>query len=651
MCGIVGLADRTLTEGELCAQVQKMMQKLVHRGPDASGHWVSHSSGLALGHQRLSIVDLSDAGMQPMRSVSGRYVIVFNGEIYNYLKLKKELQAYGAVFKGKSDTEVILAVFEYWGIRRGISKLSGMFAIAVWDNEEKRLVLIRDRMGEKPLYYGLVSGVFLFGSELKALTACKCWSPQIDKKALALYLKHNYIPSPYSIYIGIKKLVPGAFVEVDFAAGSIVVGQPESYWRFENKRKGNVYPGKSVSEAELVDQLDLLLRETIASEMIADVPLGAFLSGGIDSSCVVGIMQSVSNNPVKTFSIGFFDQQYNEAAYAKEVASHLGTEHTEFFVTAKEAMSVIPEMASVYDEPFSDSSQIPTYILSRLTRNEVTVSLSGDGGDELFGGYNRYKWAKRVWSTIGWLPVVLRRLVAGGVQAVSPAAWDRLFGALYRLRPGRARLNCVGDKLHKLAAVVSAGDRFEIYDRLISHWSSKQGLLLDDRAWDNSSCQSESLSGIDFVEWMMLQDMRMYLPDDILVKVDRAAMAVSLETRVPLLDHKVVEFALSLPMEFKIRKGVQKWLLRQVLFRYVPEKLMERPKMGFGIPVGSWLRGPLKEWVLDMLHPERLDREGYFSSDVVQRYLNQHLSGERNWGYYLWDVLMFESWLEHDRGS
>ena len=645
MCGIAGLVGLGETGAGLREQVQRMICQLVHRGPDASGFWVSDEDGIALGHRRLSILDLSDSGAQPMHSASGRYIIVFNGEVYNFRQLKKELLGLGASFRGESDTEVMLAAFEQWGIKAAVRRFSGMFAIAVWDCDRRELVLARDRMGEKPLYYGFVSGMFLFGSELKALRACKGWVPAINRRALALYLKHNYVPSPRSIYAGIDKLLPGSCVTIRLRHGVPDVGEPETYWTLERGLEDRcVLPPMNQNDA--VERLDFLLREVIDAEMVADVPLGAFLSGGTDSSCVVGIMQSISARPVKTFSIGFHEKQYNEAVFAKAVAEHLGTDHTEFYVTAEEARSVIPKLASVYDEPFSDSSQIPTCILSALTRNEVTVSLSGDGGDELFGGYNRYKWAQRLWNACGWLPVFLRRFLERGITGIAPQTWDRVAGMLYKLRGRGRQVSCVGDKLHKLAGVLSAASRYEIYDRLVSHWGSAHGLLLDQEAWPESSSAVDIQPGMEFVEWMMYQDLQTYLPDDLLVKVDRAAMAVSLETRVPLLDHKIVEFALGLPLEYKIRGGEQKWLLKQVLYRYVPEKLMRRPKMGFGVPIDSWLRGPLKEWALDLLNRDRLNREGYFSFDVIHKHLNEHLSGERNWSYYLWDVLMFESWLD-----
>ncbi|MHB1530202.1 MAG: asparagine synthase (glutamine-hydrolyzing) [Acidiferrobacteraceae bacterium] len=648
MCGIAGcwVLGRVAEPAILVA----MANAIGYRGPDDSGIWVDARSGVGLAHRRLSIVDLSTAGCQPMVSTSGRFVIIFNGEVYNHLELRVALEAPGCTpsWRGYSDTETLLAAFEAWGAEATLKKTVGMFAVALWDRQAMTLMLARDRLGEKPLYYGFSGDAFLFGSELKALRAYPGFCSNIDRGALTLYLRHNYIPAPYSIYRDIRKLTPGTWLtlsEVNMVARQLPT--PHVYWSVrEVALAGCAAPfSGSVMDAQM--ELEHLLSQSVAGQMIADVPLGAFLSGGVDSSVIVALMQKQAAHPVKTFTIGFHDSGYNEAEHARAVAAHLGTEHTELYVTAQQAMAVIPQLPDLYDEPFADSSQIPTYLVSQLARQHVTVSLSGDGGDELFGGYNRYFWARRLWQKLAWLPGSVRAALAGVLTSVSPMAWNRVFGRLGVFLPRNLRYANPGDKLHKLAEILAVKTPEEIYYTLISHWkhpadvvrygTEPPSVVTERQVWPELA---------DFEARMMYLDQVSYLPDDILAKVDRAAMAVGLETRMPLLDHRVVDFSWTLPRNMKIRCGQGKWLLRQVLYTYVPQALMERPKMGFGAPLDYWLRGPLKAWAEDLLNPARLHRDGVLRAGPVQEKWREHISGYRNWSYHLWDVLMFQAWLD-----
>lgn len=655
MCGITGCIDPYAREEVLVKAIRAMIAPLHHRGPDDEGVWLDQSAGVALGHKRLSVLDLSEAGHQPMISAGGRYVVVFNGEIYNHLELRKELdspehEAAGTqeyrrtAWRGHSDTETLLAGFHFWGIEETVGRAVGMFALAVWDKESRKLTLARDRLGEKPLYYGWQGNAFLFGSELKALRCHPEFRGEINRDALTLLLRHNYIAAPYSIYRDVYKLPPGTRLQISPRERN---AQPVPYWSArEHAEQGRreQYVG---SEEQAATELEELIKQSLAGQMVADVPLGAFLSGGVDSSTVVALMQQLSPRPVRTFTIGFRESAFNEAEHARAVARHLGTDHTELYVTPEETLAVIPKLPELYDEPFADSSQIPTFLVSKLTRQHVTVSLSGDGGDELFGGYNRYFWASEIWRKFGWLPRPWRSALASLLTTLPPGAWDAAFDRLGRLLPAGLRYSEPGLKLHKLAEVLAARTPEEIYWGLVSHWKRPADLipgakepptvLTDAREWADVG---------DFEHRMMYVDAVSYLPDDILVKVDRAAMGVSLETRVPFLDHRLVEFAWRLPPQFKIRAGVTKWLLRQVLYRHVPRNLIERPKMGFGVPIDSWLRGPLKKWAEGLLDPARLLREGFFNPVPIQNKWKEHLSGRRNWQYHLWDVLMFQAWLE-----
>lgn len=648
MCGIAGAIRFSCRPEEWDRGLTSMAQAIHHRGPDDQGIWFDAKAGIGMAHRRLSILDLSPEGHQPMVSQGGRYVIVFNGEIYNFAEIRKDLP--DVSWRGHSDTEVMLAAFERWGIDAAIRRFVGMFAFALWDRQKRELTLVRDRLGEKPLYYGWSGEVFLFGSELKALRAWPDFQAKIDRNALTLLLRHNYIPAPYTIYQGFHKLLPGTFIQwtIDnrhFTQSNLP--RPVPYWSTKEAVTRGLDAPFRTSDSEAVDALDELLRKTIAGQMVADVPLGAFLSGGIDSSTVVALMQAQSSRPVKTFTIGFLEEGYNEATHAKAVAHHLGTEHTELYVTPQEVMEVIPRLPELYDEPFSDSSQIPTFLVSQLTRQHVTVSLSGDGGDELFGGYNRYFWAADIWRKFGQAPHPLRVAMAGMLTGITPSSWDGAFRMLSRFLPAGWRYANPGHKLHQLAEILAVRRPEEIYYGLVSHWKQPAAVCLSACEPNTVLTESDQWPDVaDFEHRMMYLDTVSYLPDDILVKVDRVAMAVSLETRVPFLDHRVVEFAWQLPLSMKIRNGQGKWVLRQVLDKYVPKQLIERPKMGFGVPIESWLRGPLRDWAETLLAENRLKQEGFFNPVPIRKKWSEHLSGQRNWQYHLWDVLMFQAWLE-----
>jgi asparagine synthase (glutamine-hydrolysing) len=649
MCGIAGLLDVGAVPGARADLARRMGDRLAHRGPDDAGVWADDEAGVALAHRRLAILDLTPAGHQPMASACGRHVLTFNGEIYNHLELRTELERAGAAppWRGHADTETLLAAFSAWGIEATLKKSVGMFALAVWDRDRRTLTLARDRLGEKPLYYGWLRGTFLFASELKALRAWPGFDAEIDRGALALFLRHNCIPAPHTVYRGISKLMPGTALTV---AASGERKQPVAYWSVrEVAERGLADPFRG-DEAEAADELERLLGRSVAGQMVADVPLGAFLSGGIDSSTVVALMRAHAGQPVRTFTIGFAESGYNEAPEAAAVAAHLGTRHTELYVSPAEAMAVIPRLPTLYDEPFADSSQIPTFLVSQLARRQVSVSLSGDGGDELFGGYNRHFWAAQLWRRAGYLPRPLRGILATAVEALSPAAWDGLFARLGRFLPSPLRQRNPGDKLHKLAEVLAARGPEEIYLDLVSHWKSPLEVARAASEPPTLLTDPAALARLEnFESRMMYLDMVTYLPDDILTKVDRAAMGVSLETRVPMLDHRVVEFAWRLPLSMKIRGAQGKWLLRQVLHRHVPAALVERPKAGFGLPVGDWLRGPLRDWAEALLDEGRLAREGFFHPRPIRALWTEHLNGRRNAAYHLWDILMFQAWLEEVR--
>jgi asparagine synthase (glutamine-hydrolysing) len=645
MCGITGFweTSRQLSTDKLRYIVQQMSNTLIHRGPDDGGHWQDAESGIALGHRRLAIVDLSPLGHQPMESRDGRYVIVFNGEIYNFLELRRQLQSLGHKFRSHCDTEVMLASFSQWGLEEAIKRFNGMFTFALWDQKERVLHLGRDRLGEKPLYYGFLGQTFVFGSELKALKAYPDFQAEINRDALALFMRYNYIPAPYSIYQGIYKLPPGTILTYN---GIDTAPTPVPYWSAKEATELGVAYSFTGSEQEAVTQLESLLREAVGLRMVADVPLGAFLSGGIDSSTVVALMQAQSSLPIKTFSIGFYEDVYNEAQYAKQVAQHLGCDHTELYVTPQEALSIIPKLPSLYDEPFSDASQIPTFLVSQLAKQYVTVSLSGDGGDELFAGYNRYFLGRSIWQKIGWIPATLRQTTARALTSLSQETWDHSLAHFGALLPTKLREPSPGDKLHLLADTLAVPNAETMYTGLVSHWQEK-ALVVGGSEPPTAFSDRQSWTSLpNFTQRMMYLDTVTYLPDDILVKVDRASMGVSLEGRIPLLDHRVVEFACRIPLSMKIRDGQGKWLLRQLLYKYVPQKLIDRPKKGFGVPIDCWLRGPLRDWAEALLDETRLRKEGFLNPQPIRQKWAEHQQGDRDWQYYLWDVLMFQAWLD-----
>ncbi len=647
MCGIAGFYNSKGQDLDWQGCLTRMKDILIHRGPDDSGIWMDRDAGIGLAHRRLSILDLSPEGHQPMFSASGRFAIVFNGEIYNFEAIRNELPHTG--WRGHSDTEVILEAIEHWGLKNAVEKFIGMFAFALWDSTERTLHLVRDRLGIKPVYYGWQGDSFLFASELKAFKEHPDFSNEIDRNALALFMRYGDVPLPHSIYQGVSKLIPGQILTLKCCGGK---SEPktEAYWSARQAAEQGAANPFTGSDEEAVEHLDALLRDAVKLRMIADVPLGAFLSGGIDSSTVVALMQAQSNDPVKTFSIGFFEETHNEAKDAKKVAQHLGTDHTELYVTPEEARAIIPRLPELYDEPFSDASQIPTFLVSQLARQKVTVSLSGDGGDELFAGYHRYNWGRSIWNKLKWVPAPLRKQAAKWMVAVSPEQWNRVLSPLGFLYSRNAKTAIPGDKLHKLASMLDAESPQALYLKLISQWRSEGTLVKG--AHEPATYYSNGWAGekhLDFTHQMMLLDTVTYLPDDILTKVDRASMGVSLEARVPLLDHRVVEAAWRMPLNMKVRNGQSKWLLRQVLYRYVPKQLIERPKKGFAIPIGSWLRGPLRAWAEDLLEESRIEREGYFDPAPIRKRWLEHASGQRDWQYFIWNVLSFQAWLERQQ--
>ena len=626
---------------------------LRHRGPDDAGVWSDAAAGIALAHSRLSIIDPSAAAHQPMVSESGRYVITYNGEIYNASDLAVELgqsRMRVAGFRGHSDTEVMLACVERWGMESSLERWNGMFAFALWDRKVRTLFLARDRLGEKPLYYGWFGKTFLFGSELKALQANPVFEAEINRDALALYLRHSCVPAPHSIFRGVYKLPPGTLLTLDTTAEG--KGEPVPYWSLVKTAQEGSRAPLECSEAESLERLEALLMEAVSSRMVADVPLGTFLSGGIDSSLVTALMQGQSDRPVRTFSIGLHESEYNEAHYAAEVAHHLGTDHTELYVTHDDALAVIPLLPTIYDEPFADSSQIPTFLLSRMARQHVTVALSGDGGDELFGGYNRHVWSSRIRKTLGWLPNTARSVAASMINRVSPERWDSFFQAFESVLPKLAKHRMPGYKLHKLASILPSTDIESTYLELASHWANPESVVIG--VQESNPLLTKTGAGANlpsFAEEMMLSDTLTYLPDDILTKLDRASMAVSLEARVPLLDHRVVEFASRIPVSMKIRNGQGKWIMRQLLNRYVPSRLIDRPKSGFGIPLDTWLRGPLRVWAEALLDERRIRSDGFFNPKPIRDRWEEFLSGRGAWQYHLWDVLMFQAWFSAQRPS
>lgn len=642
MCGISGFFELEQQRDRLEMQAigKAMTDALQHRGPDNDGLWQDPDLSLLLGHRRLSIIDLSSAGHQPMESASGRYIISYNGEIYNFQELAIELESLGVVFKGRSDTEVMLAAFEKWGVNQALQKLNGMFALTLWDRETGQLHLVRDRLGKKPLYVGWADKTLVFGSELKALHAHPDFKPQINKQSLTLYMRYACVPAPHCIYENVWQLPAGCRMTIDLPylkADRNLAELIEPYWHHPRIVEEAVRQQKNVKDSEAIATFEKLLTECVRQRMISDVPLGAFLSGGIDSSLIVALMQQLSEQKIKTFSIGFDETGFDEAAYAKKVAHHLGTDHHELYLKPQDALDIIPQLADIYDEPFADASQIPSLLVSQFARKHVTVALSGDGGDEMFGGYLRHYVVPEIWRRVGWLPVFMRKAMAGGITAVKAERWNKMV-------PQQPQF---GERIYKVAELLPLRGPEDVYRHLVSQFhdpatlvesGNEPDIALLDPAWQPK--------GLSFAERMMYGDALSYLPNDILTKVDRASMNYALETRAPLLDPRIFEYAWSLPLKMKIREGKGKWLLRQVLQQYLPGNLFERPKQGFTVPVSDWLRGPLKDWAESLIDEKRLREEGFLNAGMVREIWNDHQQGKGRHAHKLWTVLMFQSWLD-----
>jgi asparagine synthase (glutamine-hydrolysing) len=643
MCGLAGVFGSPQRHDELATLVDRMIAPITHRGPDDRGTWVDAEAGVALGFRRLAIIDLSANGHQPMRSPSGRFMMVFNGEIYNHDDIRRSLRQLGVEFRGTSDTEVALAAFERWGIVQSLQRFVGMFSIAVWDAYDRALSLARDRMGKKPMFIAERPGLITFASELKALHAVPGFDRSLDRDAAAEFLRFLYVPGPRSIFRGVRKLEPGHVLTIRDAAVGLPASRP--FWSLDDAVGNGARRPFAGSDHEAVDELERVLRDAVGSRMCADVPLGAFLSGGIDSSTVVALMQAQSSRPVRTFSIAFDQAEHNEAHHAAAVAKHLGTDHTEIPLTGKDALDVVPRLATIYDEPFADASQIPTYLVCREARREVTVALSGDGGDEVFGGYNRYVHGERMIMGLGRVPRPARRLLAASIATVGTGGWDRAYRTLEPLMPARMHHRLPGQKLHRLGYLMQQQGAAAMYRALVSQWPHPERLVPGSRIVPDAvdrALRASAPRGL--LSRMMLADQSSYLVEDQMTKVDRASMSVSLEVRVPLLDHRVVELAWRLPEHLKVRDGVGKWVLRQVLYRYVPHKLVDREKMGFSVPLGAWLRGPLREWAESLVSVERLSHEDLLHAPPIRAAWRRVLGGDDQSALGIWAVLMLQQW-------
>jgi asparagine synthase (glutamine-hydrolysing) len=648
MCGLAGFFDRSakLSQEEGQVLLREMGNRIQHRGPDDHGEFYEPNFGVGVSFRRLAILDLSPTGHQPMSSASGRYTMAYNGEIFNYKRLQGELaeQSLLPSLKGTSDTEIMLACFEAWGIQATVKKFIGFFAIALWDHQENCLYLIRDRVGVKPMYYGWFGTALIFGSELKALRAHPSFHAEIDRESLAQFLQFSYVPAPNSIYKGVSKLPSGTILKVSADGSS---QGPTPYWSLDEASVSGARNRFSGSREDAVLELERLLKDCIGLRMIADVPLGAFLSGGVDSSLVVALMQAQSSIPVRTFSVGFQRGDYDEAEFAKEVAKHLGTNHTEHYVSDQDALDVVPLLPSMFDEPFGDPSQIPTYLVSKMAREHVTVSLSGDGGDELFGGYNRYSVAQKLWKLNQKYSARSRNVMIATLKSLPPSSWEKIYSLFRWAMPSRLKIKRVSERIDVLQSALAAKSQMDLYQRIMSHWDSPETTVLGAKKRNTIGFEERSFADeLEFSDGMMLTDMKTYMQEDVLAKVDRASMAVSLEAREPLLDHRLIEFALSLPTEWRVTRSNSKQLLRDVLYRHVPKELIERPKQGFAAPVGEWINGPLKDWADQLLDESLLNTQGFLDPKPILKMLSEHRSGRRNWQFALWNVLMFQAWLE-----
>lgn len=650
MCGIAGIYCSSIASNKdnFHHFLKEMGKSIYHRGPDSDGVWLHSKHPMGFVHRRLSILDLSETGAQPMVSSNQRFVITFNGEIYNFQQIKDELLKSGASFRGSSDTEVLLEAIVYFGLEKTLKLINGMFAFALWDNEEDELILVRDHVGQKPLYFGWIGNSFAFASELKAIKGIPHFKKVINPNAVQLFFKYNYIPTPYSIYQDIFKLAPGSYIKLSLENlhnmnSMDVFNSFQYYWKAKDHFLSENLHSKS--EEELTEDLEELLSQVLKEQMFTDVPYGAFLSGGIDSSLTTALMQKQSSKPIKTFSIGFNEKDFNEAHHAKSVADHLGTDHTELYLTSKDSYEVIPSLAKMYDEPFSDSSQIPTFLVSKLARKDVTVCLSGDGGDELFAGYNRYLWTEKIHNTSSKIPSFLKSIISNQSLAPSPESFEKLFFGIHPLLPNKLKFKNPGNKYQKVLNLLSAKSINESYDKLISHWADKESIFIGDIV-DRKLCDYHiNNKKVSNIENMMFLDVVNYMMDDILVKVDRASMANSLEVRVPLIDNRIIEYSSRIPLSLKIKNNQQKYILRQILYKYVPSSLIDRPKSGFGIPVGHWIKNDLKDWAQDLLNPVKIKNDNLLNNDLIQKKWKHHLSSKGDHQYDLWDVLMFQAWL------
>jgi asparagine synthase (glutamine-hydrolysing) len=640
VCGIAGLLGRPghRSDDELAELGRAMADAVAHRGPDGDGTWTDAAAGLVLAHRRLAVVGLGASGAQPMVSRSGRCVLTYNGEIYNEPEIRGRLEGIGVRFRGTSDTETLVEAVDAWGVKDALRAVDGMFAFAVWDRAARTLTLARDRIGEKPLSYGMVGGAFAFGSELTSLRRVPGFHPTPDPAAVALFLRFKYVPAPWTIHAGIRKLPPGCLLTVE---PDLVVGEPEPYWSLAEVVEAGAR-NRRVDSPELLDELDTVLGDAVEARLRADVPVGTFLSGGIDSSIVSLLAAERHTGPLRTFTIASGDADFDESSSARRVAAAAGAEHTELLVSASDALARVPTLARVHDEPFADSSQLPTLLVSELARRDVTVVLSGDGGDEIFGGYNRHVFLPSVWTRAGRVPAGVRRLAARAALVPSPSRYDRLA----RFIPEQRRPRLVGLKVEKLATAVGAADVQEAYARLVSHWQDPEAVVVGAREPATLTHDAARWPALDsLAEQIMAVDALTYLPDDVLVKVDRASMAVALEARVPLLSPRVIELAASMPIEARIRAGQGKWALRELLKRRLPADLVDRPKSGFGVPIATWLRGPLRPWAEELLGEQSLAAGGLLDPAPIRRAWADHLSGRRDASYQLWDVLMLQGWL------